>query len=318
MSIRRLPVVGASLGIDAIAFDPSLGDSIGYAAPPDVPAPLSKYSPAIRRGDWVFLAGELPTDWRGDFGTDQHRGELSAVAPDARLNPYTWYGSPIEAQTEYTLSKLSRIAEAAGTSLERCVRAEVYLGHPIDWYGMDRIWRKWFPEDPPARLVVPYTGLGGSGCRIEIALILLAGDSTLKKQTIQAARVPEPVGHEPQAVKAGEFLFFSSLLPVDGNGIVPPELLPDASLPYYSEAPKLQVRFMLENAEAICEAAGTTISQACRAHTFVDDLGMFPQTIAEWRGRFPVDPPAFMAVEVGDALIAPGAHSLVDLIVYAG
>ena len=38
-------------------------------------------SPAIRLGDWVFLAGDLATDFQGDFGTTTHMGDLSAVAP---------------------------------------------------------------------------------------------------------------------------------------------------------------------------------------------------------------------------------------------
>jgi enamine deaminase RidA (YjgF/YER057c/UK114 family) len=318
VTVRRMPVTDTTLTVDLIAFDPGIGESTGFPVPDGVPAPVSKYSPAIRRGDWVFLAGDIPSDWRGDFGRADHHGEPSALAPDARLNPYLWYGSPIELQTDYTLEKLSKIAAAAGTSLERCVKAEVYLAHPSDWYGMERAWRRWFPENPPARVIVPYTGLGGRGSRIEIAMALLADDSSLSIDTIETSGAPEPVGHEPQAVKAGDFVFFSSLLPVDSDGAVPAGLLPDPQRPFYSQPARAQMHAMLAHADAICRAAGTSLDQACRGQVFVDDLARFPETIDEWRGAFDRQPPASATMEVGGPLIAPGAHLMLDLVVYAG
>src|SRR5262249_10341518 len=151
-------------------------------------------------GDWIFLAGELPVDWQGDYLSDVHLGEPSGLAREARVNPYFWYGSPIEAQTEYTLSKLERTPEAVGTPPARGVKATVAIGHPNDFYGMARVWRKWFPETPPARVVIPYMGLGGKGSRVEIALKLLSPESELQVETIETSDAPDPLGHEPQAV----------------------------------------------------------------------------------------------------------------------
>ena len=37
-----------------------------------------------------------------------HMGERGMVAPEARVNPYIWLGSQIEAQTDYTLSMMLR------------------------------------------------------------------------------------------------------------------------------------------------------------------------------------------------------------------
>ena len=162
VSIRALPVRGARIEVDAIAIDDGAA-TVGFPVPVGVPGPLAGYSPAVRRGDWVFLAGEVPTDWVGDYDGTQHRGPHSALAKEARINPYVWYGSEIETQTDYTLQKLAKIAEAAGSSLKRAVKADVYIGHPSDYAGMDRVWRRWFPDNPARPLRDPLYGPGHQG-----------------------------------------------------------------------------------------------------------------------------------------------------------
>src|SRR5204862_6734269 len=104
----------------------------GVGVPEGVPSPLAGYSPAVCAGDWVFLAGEIPTDWNGDFMTEKRMGEPSSLAPDARVNPYFWYGSPIDGQTEYTPKKRELLAKPGGTTLRPCVKAHVDLGPPSD------------------------------------------------------------------------------------------------------------------------------------------------------------------------------------------
>lgn len=316
MGVRELLVKDTLIEVDMIALDPSLGETIGYAAPEGVPAPLAGYSPAVRRGDWVFLAGEIPVDWVGDFGAQAARGEPSALAKEARVNPYFWYDSPIERQTDYTLQKLARIAEAAGTSLDRCVKATVYIGHPSDWVGMDRVWKRWFPNNPPARVVIPYMGLGGMGSRVEIAMKLLAGDSELTMETVETSDAPEPMGHEPQAVKVGNLLFFSTQLPIDSTGKLPKDVLRRPEFPYYGQPAKLQTRYMLDNVAAICETAGSSLANICRRQAFHSDFEDFAPSIEEWASHFPSDPPASTTIKVGGPLMVPGAHLLLDLIGY--
>jgi enamine deaminase RidA (YjgF/YER057c/UK114 family) len=315
LGIRELIAPGNRIGVDLIAIPGQ--DPEGFDIPPDLPSPVAKYSPAIRLGDWIFLAGDLATDFQGDFGTTTHMGDLSAVAPEARVSPYMWYGSSIESQTDYLLSKLARIAETAGSSLDNCVKADVYFGHPQDLVGIDRVWEKWFPENPPARGLIPYCGLAGRGCRIEIAMTLLHGESQLRKETIETSAAPEPTRHEPQAVKAGDFLFFSTQLPVDSTGTIPKDLLPHPELPYLRQPPKLQSSYMLDNMAAICEAAGTTLANVCRCQMFFADFADLPASVEQWASHFEKDPPVATPVRVGGPLIVPGAHATYDAIAYA-
>ncbi len=320
MGIRNtgLLVKDTILEVDMIGVDPAVvpGPSIGTPVPEGTPSPLAGYSPAIRRGDWVFLAGEIPVDWVGDWGRAEYYGTPSGVALQARANPNFWYDSDIERQTDYTLQKQAAIAQAAGTSLDRAVKATVYIGDPSDFEGMDKVWKQWFPENPPARVVVPYMGLGGRGSRIEIAFKLLAGDSDLEIETIEAPGAPPGLGHEPQAVKAGKFLFFSTVLPFNHKGSLEESTTRHANFPWYGQPPKMQMRYMLDNVSKICDAAGTALDQICRRQAFHDDFTHFAQTIEEWASHFDGDKPASTTLEVGGPLLVPGAHVLLDLIGY--
>jgi enamine deaminase RidA (YjgF/YER057c/UK114 family) len=315
MGIRKLLVRDTLVEVDLICIDDGQ-TSVGYPVPQGVPSPLAGYSPAIRRGDWIFLAGELPVDWVGDYLSPVHMGEPSALAKEARTNPYFWYGSPIEAQADYVLQKLEKIAHSAGASLDRAVKAEVYIGHPSDFAGMDRVWKQWFPKNPPARLVIPYMALGGKGSRIEVALTLVANDSKLKIETIQTTAAPPPLGHEPQAVKVGNFLFFSTQMAFDCDGKLAEGMSRHPDYPYYGSPGKAQMRYMLKNAAMICEKAGTKLENIVRRACFHDDGQWFAESIEEWVAHFPYLKPASTTMIIGGPLVVPGANTLLDLVAY--
>lgn len=315
VSIRELPVRGAQIEIDLIAIVDG-SEAKGFAAPEGVPAPLAGYSAALRRGDWIFLAGEVPTDWQGDYGAARSMGDPSALAREARTNPHVWYGSDIEAQTDYTMSKLEKIAASAGGSLKRVVKADVYLGSPADYAGMDRAWKRWFPENPPARCVIPYMGLGTRGSRIEIALTLLADDSTLQIERIETSDAPEPFSHEPQAVKVGNFLFLSQQMACDSRGVLADGMLRHENFPWYGLPGKNQMRYMMKNVAAICEAAGTSVENVVRRACFHDEGTHFADSIEEWASYFPGVKPASTTMKIGGPLVVPGANALLDLIAY--
>ncbi len=319
IGVRQLAVPSALMAVDLIAAQPQTGlEKQGFRAPEGVPQPDIGYSPATRWGDWVFLAGFGATDFRGDWMSSVHMGEPGMVAPDARVNPYIWLGSPIEAQTEYTLSMMAKIARAAGTSLERCVKADVAIAHPSDFLGMDRVWRKWFPNDPPARTVVTGAQLVIKGLRVEIAVQCLANDSKLSSHTVAVPEIPSVPGHAPLAVKAGAFLFLSTQLPIDCHGAVPVELTRNAGLPYFQLNARRQAELLFERIGRICEAGGTSLANICKVQAFLDDLNHLPEVLAAWGNAFPCAPPALTALGMGGGtpLLAPGAHVQLDCIAY--
>ncbi len=117
-----------------------------------LPAPKGPYSPAIRAGNLVFVSGQGPVD----PGT----GEVLR-------------GS-IKEQTELVLNNLRLILEAAGSSLERVVKTNVYLDKIADFAAMNEVYAGFFPKDPPARTTIEAANLP-LGISVEIDLIALVG-----------------------------------------------------------------------------------------------------------------------------------------------
>ncbi len=320
IGVRQLPVPEALLSVDFIAVEPRPGvEKRGFAMPDDVPQPKIGYSPATRIGDWVFLAGFGATDFKGDWMATAHMGPRGMIAPEARVNPYIWLGSEIEAQTDYTLRMMARMAEAAGTSLDRCVKADVTVRHPSDVAGMERVWRRYFPDDPPARNLVTGAELVIKGTRVEIAMLLLAGASDLSRRGITLADGPAPPGHAPHAVHAGDFLFTSGMLALDATGKVPARWRAGADVPHFRSPARDQATAILDTLSRLCAEVGASLADVCKVQAFLDDLVHLPEMLGAWREAFPHEPPALSAVAMGggDPLIAPGAVMQWDAIVHA-
>jgi enamine deaminase RidA (YjgF/YER057c/UK114 family) len=149
IGIRRLPLSEGCFAVDVLVVLPRDGQAKqGF---PDKEADITlPFVSTIRFGDWVTTAAGA-SDFRGDWKSPIHLGELSLVAVDARVNPYIWLGSEIEAQTEWTLVRLDAAAERAGTHLQWCIHADVTLCDPSDYQGFERVWRRWFPVDQIAQ-----------------------------------------------------------------------------------------------------------------------------------------------------------------------
>ena len=127
------------------------------------PKPLANYTEAFRTGDLVFAAGQLASDF------------ATGVAPEAKVDPaFPYYGSPIKKQTRYILNNLKRTFEAAGSSLDQVVKAQVFLTDLNDFCAFDEVWKEFF-KNPPPRSTVGTSGLLIDGCRIEIDLIGVVG-----------------------------------------------------------------------------------------------------------------------------------------------
>src|SRR5262245_46315538 len=64
----------------------------------------------------------------------------------------------IEAQTEASLKAVKHCLEAAGSSLENVVMVRVYAANAGFYGAINRVYSRYFPENPPSRTFVPVSG----------------------------------------------------------------------------------------------------------------------------------------------------------------
>ncbi len=116
------------------------------------------------KGDWAILAG--------------HQGQrIRFCVGQIPLDPATQQliDGDIAAQTERVLQNLSGILKAAGSSLDRVVKAGVFLKNMSDFAAMNEVYGRYFTQSPPARSTVEVARLP-KDVLVEIDVIAVAVD----------------------------------------------------------------------------------------------------------------------------------------------
>jgi enamine deaminase RidA (YjgF/YER057c/UK114 family) len=301
----ELLAAGATVQVDMVAIDPALSPPKEGIVVSTIPQPLSGagYSPAVRVGDHVFVAGQMATDFR------------TGIPAEAQANPTFWEGSTIRRQTEFILKNLALTLEAAGSSLEHVVKAQIWLGNIDDLPRMEDAWRAAFPHDPPARTVLAATDFGVVGGIIEINLIALRKDGRTRKEVVRA-RCPVPLGHASAAVRAGDLLFLSGLHAATEDGVIPGARI-DPGFPYAGSSIRAQTEWILEQADSLCRAAGTDLGAVARQQIFYTDLRDFDASFRTIAARFGDGLPATSVIRV-PAIPVPGCGVAMDLWAVSG
>jgi 2-iminobutanoate/2-iminopropanoate deaminase len=108
--------------------------------------PGRPYSPAVRAGNLLFLAGIGP-DRPGDVAD----------------------------QTRQVMDKMKAVLEKAGSSLDAVVNVNAYLDTMENWSQFNSAYKDYFPSDPPARTTVSVRDFP-EGMIVEIACIAIVGE----------------------------------------------------------------------------------------------------------------------------------------------
>ena len=108
---------------------------------------VGPYNLAVRAGDLLFCAGQIPLD--------PATGQL--VSGD------------IQAQTERVLENIRLILEDAGLSFRNVVKSTVFMTNLADFAAMNEMYAKFFPAEAPARSTVLVAALPrGAAVVIEV------------------------------------------------------------------------------------------------------------------------------------------------------
>lgn len=120
---------------------------------PAAPAAIGPYSQAIRAGSLLFVSGQIPL-----------HPETGAIVD-----------GDIAAQTHRVFANLAAILEAAGSSLDRVVRATVYLADMEDFPALNEVYGTYFTPPAPARATIQAARLPRDA-RLEIDVIATLPD----------------------------------------------------------------------------------------------------------------------------------------------
>ena len=112
------------------------------------PKPVGPYSPAVIEGPFVFCAGQGPGN--------PETGELEL--------------GDVASQTRRTLDNMKAVLEAAGSSLDKVVKCNVYLADIREFQAMNQVYATYFTAPYPARTTIQAGALPG-GIAVEIECI---------------------------------------------------------------------------------------------------------------------------------------------------
>lgn len=116
------------------------------------PAAIGPYAQAVLAEGFLFCSGQIPLD--------PATGKMVEGG--------------IEVQTERVLLNLSAVLEAGGASLRSVVKTTVFLVDLADFPAMNKVYGRFFPEEPPARATVQVVKLP-AGALVEIDAVASVG-----------------------------------------------------------------------------------------------------------------------------------------------
>jgi 2-iminobutanoate/2-iminopropanoate deaminase len=114
------------------------------------PKAIGPYEQAIKANGFLYTAGQIPIDPRtGNF-----------------------VEAGITAQTRQVLENLKAVLEAGGSSLDRVIKATVFLKNMADFAAMNEVYGQYLGSAKPARSTVAVAELP-RGALIEIDFVAL-------------------------------------------------------------------------------------------------------------------------------------------------
>ena len=124
----------------------------------DAPAAVGPYSQAVRHGNMLFCAGQIPLDPKTGQIVSQDIGE----------------------QTRRVLENISAVLKAASLGFNDIVKTTIFLTNLGDFQAVNEIYASYFKETPPARSTVQVSALP-KGANVEIEVIAMASQSVSGK-----------------------------------------------------------------------------------------------------------------------------------------
>jgi enamine deaminase RidA (YjgF/YER057c/UK114 family) len=304
--MEELLIKGANVNLSLLAVLPGDGREPRPAHAQGVPVPQhSGFIPSLLCDDYVFVAGQMPNN-----------EAMTGLAAKAYRPPNAvWNGTDIRLQAEFLINdRLKPALEAGGSSIKNAIKAQVYLTNINDLPEFMDVWNCHFGENPCALTVVATKGLALLESIIEINIFGVRDNGKIKKQIINHDQ-SNTMRLGPAAVRAGDLVCLSALYAADSNGAIA-EAIASAGLRYLGVPVQHQMQAILEAADTICKASGTSLNNVTRAHHFVNELNVVYPALRVWQDKLNGAPIPFAVVRTPTPMLVPGCDLIVDIWAY--
>jgi reactive intermediate/imine deaminase len=280
LEMPRLPVENMLVETEAVAV---VGDEQASGRPAKevisvdglMPAVMGTSNQVVRAGDLLYTSGQIGI---GENGKLVQGG--------------------FQAQAWQALKNLETALEAAGSSLDKIVHMNVYLGETLQGtrvekfrdkiFGMNSAYRHFFKRDFPAR---SFVGLGKlpKGAMIQFEAVAVVGDAeaSFTKTIIQSNALSRPLGPYSHAVRVGNLVY------VAGQDAFNPD-----TGRHERRDIGVQAWQTLMNLKAILETAGSSLGELLKVKVYLANMDDFEAFNKAYQHIVGHDVPARSAVEV--------------------
>jgi 2-iminobutanoate/2-iminopropanoate deaminase len=230
--MRRIKILTLAIAASAAAIFPAFPQAKQIIAPPGLLDPRMPFSPGVRSGDLLYVAGTMGTA----------NGAIAAGG--------------IEAQTKKSLENIGAVLKANGMDYKDVVAVNVFLADSREFDRMNTAYREVFKKNPPVRATVE-SDLIAPDALVEISAIAVRPD--LPRQIIN------PPGWAPtplfsKAIAVGDYIFLGGLVSQD----------PKTGRPVDGDV-KVQTKQIMDNAKVLVEMAGFKMSDITTNRIWLSD-----------------------------------------------
>lgn len=196
----------------------------------------------------------------------------------------------VTSETRRIFENLKILLEENGSDLKRIVQVHALIYSRLEYDVLNRVYRQYLPENPPARMV--WQVVIESGFKVQLDVVAAAGNGNGNKTMTLTRQVIEPkneklnvsknrgLPHSP-GIRVGDFLFLSGMVSTD------PQTGDLKQGTLVSEAHQI-----LENISHLLESSGSSLSNIVKMTVFVYDMLEFQNVHGVLRKFFPENPPA--------------------------
>ena len=145
----------------------------------------------------------LPAAYAGPYGPGVMGGEFLYVPGQGALKADGSMAASLEDQLRQCFLNIKSILEPAGLTMEHVVMTQVYLTDARNEVAINRVWKEFFPTNPPARSIIGVAALPGTPVSVSAVVVK---DLARKNRVAPAG---EPAAASAPGILVGERLFLS-------------------------------------------------------------------------------------------------------------